>query len=472
MASASADFAEPLPGFEGSPSGVSIAGCRLVRLLEDGGTARSYLGRYLESSTVIVKLFDSSLTGDEPEGHDLYRWECEALLGLRHLALPQNVLFGRSEELGCSYLVQELVPGVRIASLRRALGRPFTPAEAADLLLPIADALVLCHRQGITHGHLTALHVLLEHRAPVPRARLVGLRPRLTSDVTDSQDTRALAILAYAMTVTPDADVASLPEILAGVPGVRASANERWNRVLLQGLRTCDDERMLQFRDGLADVLLNEPCVHRESAVLSDALPPLDAALEDTMTRPVRLPAVPRTLEDDDTGPTTLWVSPDAPLDDEDVAWAEHDAPGSTPMPPADSRIRPLYDPTTDPHDAYLRPDEVPTRPHLHVAPPPEDDVSVPLERTAGPEPSAPQKSMSETQRLDPAVLERLQSVPEPPRTGTPAPGRPRPSVHATDPGALARTPLSSEERSSMVVWMGAFVVGLLGAATAVLIFS
>jgi hypothetical protein len=403
-------------------AGLSIAGCHLLRLLEDNGMTRSYLARYLETSLVIVKLFDDTLVGGTVDADDTYRWECEALLALRHRALPQTVGFGHCDAIGCGYLVQELIPGVRVASLRRALGRAFRPAEAADLLLPVADALVFCHRQGLTHGHLTAAHVLLEPHAPVPRTRLAGLRPRLASDPAGADDTRALATLAYAMTVEPGARVSPLPELLAGVPGARASEDDAWNALLLRGLCSFGDERMRELRDGLAHLLNTRTCTHRTSAVLARALPPLDAAVEDSMTRPLQLPPQfieplpPR--EDPDTGPTTLWVSPDAPVDEVESAWAADCTPSPAP-------------PGMAPKAPHVHPEEAPTRPHLHVVPAPQPE------------------SMSATQELDPAVLARLQRVPE----------------LAAAPPPVA--PSSPEERPP-ALWWGAFVgVAVVGAALA-----
>jgi len=323
-----------IPNFDDqNHEGVRIAGCRLLRLLEDGGTTRSYVANYLETSLVVVKLFDDRLIRTTGEQADMYEWECDVLLNLRHRCLPVTVRFGHRPDLGCRYLVQEYVFGESLARVRRHLGRPMTPGEAADTLKPIADALVLCHSQGVTHGHISAVHVILQEGDPLPHPRLVGLRPTLGAlAAASTDDAFSLTALAYALTAPEGAAPISAIQDGAATAGFPSDAT--WGEVLTMGLTSRSESRMLDLRDGLADVLDTDPCMHQRTRSLAKAVIPMrppDELLDSDIEAvdfeqidpdPISVIEPPSPREDIVTAPTTLWQSPAG----SDEAYEEYEA--------------------------------------------------------------------------------------------------------------------------------------------------
>jgi len=149
-------------------------GYRLIQQLEGAGLGRVFVASVRDQAIVAVKVFDMHENDEQTQAQ--WDHECDALVAVRHTGLSGTIDHGVEAETGRRYLVQELVTGISLSKLRRMLRRPLEPVEAATFLLPIANALVYCHSRGVTHGRLTADHILIVEGAET-RTRLVGLRP-------------------------------------------------------------------------------------------------------------------------------------------------------------------------------------------------------------------------------------------------------------------------------------------------------
>lgn len=135
---------------------------RFMSCLGAGGMGSVYMARYLGGCLVAVKLVKHMV--DNPNAQELedrFERECRILMGLRHPSIVTAFTHGRIRGTQQRFLVMEYVEGMTLADLRRNLGRPLTPGEAAQLLTPLADALAYCHANRIFHRDLSPKNVLV-----------------------------------------------------------------------------------------------------------------------------------------------------------------------------------------------------------------------------------------------------------------------------------------------------------------------
>jgi serine/threonine protein kinase len=118
----------------------------------------------------------------------------ERLIGLIHTNLVP-VLDGGIVEGGPVYVVSEYVAGSSLSVFRERLG----PAVGLriGLLASICRAAEHAHRNGVTHGHLSAADVLVSSRsgAPTPLVRDFGIRMLAGVDADPALDVVALGAL-------------------------------------------------------------------------------------------------------------------------------------------------------------------------------------------------------------------------------------------------------------------------------------
>lgn len=135
---------------------------RFVSCLGAGGMGSVYMARYLGGCEVAVKLvkhMEDDANGRELE--DRFVRECRILMGLRHPSIVTAFTHGRIRGTHQRFLVMEYVGGQTLAEHRASLGRPLTPAECTQLLMPIADALSYCHANRIFHRDLSPKNILV-----------------------------------------------------------------------------------------------------------------------------------------------------------------------------------------------------------------------------------------------------------------------------------------------------------------------
>ena len=129
---------------------------RLEHPLGEGGMGRLFaavdqqLGR-----RVAIKLIREDV--DEPSSRDRFLREARAAAVLSHPHACQ--LFEVGEHDGCPFLVMELLDGEPLsARLERG---PMSKEEAADVILPLMDALSEFHKAGLIHRDLKPANVFL-----------------------------------------------------------------------------------------------------------------------------------------------------------------------------------------------------------------------------------------------------------------------------------------------------------------------
>ena len=90
------------------------------------------------------------------------RNEAQALAAVRHPAMVGVYCLGRHDDI--EFMVMEHVPGVTLEShleQRNKVQDRFTPREAMDVLIAVADGLAAVHRAGIAHRDVKPGNILL-----------------------------------------------------------------------------------------------------------------------------------------------------------------------------------------------------------------------------------------------------------------------------------------------------------------------
>lgn len=133
-----------------------LGGCRIVSILGKGGMAVVYKA-YQESvgRFVAIKVLSPALAND-PRFVERFRREALAVARLRHPNIIQ--VFDAGREGGHHYIIMELVEGGTLGDrMRQGL---LSPALAAAILSPVADALDHAHRAGIIHRDIKPSNIL------------------------------------------------------------------------------------------------------------------------------------------------------------------------------------------------------------------------------------------------------------------------------------------------------------------------
>jgi hypothetical protein len=139
---------------------------RITGVLGRGGMATVYravqerLGR-----DVAVKVLRA--TPDDPQAAARFEREARAVASLSH----PNILpvYDYGEDAGVRYIVAQYIEGGRSLAGRLAEG-PVPPAEAAELLARVLDALDYAHGRGVVHRDIKPANILL----PRPDWPLLG----------------------------------------------------------------------------------------------------------------------------------------------------------------------------------------------------------------------------------------------------------------------------------------------------------
>lgn len=132
-----------------------VGGYDLLGELGAGGMARVYQGRRGDEE-VAVKVLQATLSGD-PELFKRFKREVRLCKEMDHPHIVR--LYDWGEEDGLVYLVMELVEG---GTLREQLtGEGLSPQRAAEILLPLFQALAYAHSRGVVHRDLKPENVML-----------------------------------------------------------------------------------------------------------------------------------------------------------------------------------------------------------------------------------------------------------------------------------------------------------------------
>jgi eukaryotic-like serine/threonine-protein kinase len=136
----------------------------LIRLLGEGGMGSVWVARNLTLDCLVaLKLMRADFAQAVPGAGERMLTEARAAAAIHHPAIVQIFDFGRTRD-GDPYISMEMLDGESLsATLKR---REKLPAvKAVQVLLPIADALVVAHARGIVHRDLKPDNVLLARLA-------------------------------------------------------------------------------------------------------------------------------------------------------------------------------------------------------------------------------------------------------------------------------------------------------------------
>ena len=164
--------------------GQSLGRYHILEQLGEGGMATVYKARDVNlERDVAVKVIRAENFGSAILERILKRFEREAK-SLARLTHPNIVpILDYGEYNGAPYLVMPYLPG---GTLKERLNGPIPYREAVQMLIPIAQALVHAHGQGIIHRDIKPSNILIT-RTGEPMLSDFGI-----AKILDSEETRDL----------------------------------------------------------------------------------------------------------------------------------------------------------------------------------------------------------------------------------------------------------------------------------------
>jgi WD40 repeat protein/ribosomal protein S27E len=170
----------------------SVGRFELIQQIGVGGFGSIWKARDPElDRTVAVKIPRNGHL--EPAERELFFREARAAAQLRHPNIVSVHEVGRDED-DTIYIVSDYVDG---ANLKEWLtGQQLTSREAAELVVPIADAIHHAHESGVIHRDLKPSNVMLDMDGQ-PYVTDFGLARREAGEITMTVDGRILGTPAY-----------------------------------------------------------------------------------------------------------------------------------------------------------------------------------------------------------------------------------------------------------------------------------
>jgi eukaryotic-like serine/threonine-protein kinase len=235
-------------GATAPPTIPDVPGYEILEVIGHGGMGVVYKARQKALNRTVALKTILSGPAASPAERARFLAEAEAAAGLQHPNIVQ--VFEVGEHGGRHFLAMEYVPGGSLAA--RLTGDGLDPRQAAELLLPLAEAVQHAHEHGIVHRDLKPANVLISSKFQVPSSKSgnlelgtwnlelkvadFGLAKRLDADRGQTQTGAILGSPSYmppeqalgdARHVGPAADIyalgAILYELLTGRPPFKAN---------------------------------------------------------------------------------------------------------------------------------------------------------------------------------------------------------------------------------------------------------
>lgn len=190
----------------------------LLEELGRGGMGVVYRARQVSLGRIVaLKLM---LRGELATADDLarFRSEAQAAARLDHPHIVRVLEVG--EHAGQPYFTMQYIGGTTLS--RRLADGPLPPREAAELLLPVCQAIDFAHGQGVLHRDLKPSNILIDEQGR-PHVSDFGLAKRVEGDARLTRTGAILGTPAYMPPeqaagargkLTPASDVYSLGAIL------------------------------------------------------------------------------------------------------------------------------------------------------------------------------------------------------------------------------------------------------------------
>jgi serine/threonine protein kinase/mono/diheme cytochrome c family protein len=140
---------------------LSVPGYELLEVLGQGGMGVVYRARQIKLKRLVaVKMLRNDF---HPRPQQMARFwgEAEAVAKLQHPHIIQVYDFGEAD--GRPYFSMELVEGGNLA--QKLAGNPMPPAQAAEIVAMLADAVHYAHQRGVVHRDLKPANILIQKEA-------------------------------------------------------------------------------------------------------------------------------------------------------------------------------------------------------------------------------------------------------------------------------------------------------------------
>jgi serine/threonine-protein kinase len=136
----------------------------LIRLLGEGGMGSVWVAKNLTlNSLVALKLMRADFAQTVAGAGERMLTEARAAAAIHHPAIVQIFDFGRTRD-GDPFISMELLDGESLSAVLKRREK-IPGVKAVQVLLPIADALVVAHARGIVHRDLKPDNVLMARLA-------------------------------------------------------------------------------------------------------------------------------------------------------------------------------------------------------------------------------------------------------------------------------------------------------------------
>src|SRR5262245_16940367 len=151
-------FSEPDPPADPDPNGPfpqPFGRYLLLELLGQGGMGAVYLAQDVELDRRVALKVPHRRLAAHPAVRELFLHEARAAARLEHPGVCQILDVGTAA--GLPYLTMRHVPGGRLA-----VGGPWEPRCAAEVVRDVARAMAYAHSQGVIHRDLKPSNILVE----------------------------------------------------------------------------------------------------------------------------------------------------------------------------------------------------------------------------------------------------------------------------------------------------------------------
>ncbi len=145
---------------------------RLDGVLGEGAFGRVYLGYDEELRRQVAVKVPNGERFQQADDAEMYLTEARMLAALQHPHIVSVYDVGRTED-GCIYVVSQYIDGGTLKDY--SCGQPLEPRKAAELLIPIGQALHSAHQRRLIHRDVKPENILLDGSSGKPFLADFGL---------------------------------------------------------------------------------------------------------------------------------------------------------------------------------------------------------------------------------------------------------------------------------------------------------
>ncbi|HLY65140.1 MAG TPA: serine/threonine-protein kinase, partial [Chloroflexota bacterium] len=137
------------------PAGHTLGGFRIVEQIGKGASGTVYRARQIAlQRDVALKVLHAS---HEPKALARFRAEAIRVAQLKHPSILPVYDFGQQDEV--AFIAMQLADGGTLAARIRG---PMAPAEAIQILRPVAQAIDYAHQAGVIHRDVKPANMLFD----------------------------------------------------------------------------------------------------------------------------------------------------------------------------------------------------------------------------------------------------------------------------------------------------------------------